>query len=67
MATEKFAEVSEHNRLQNMKLAATKASVPLIQLLVAMSLSFLVWLALSPDFLAEPVPVLSLPLLPLRP
>ena len=52
MATEKFAQVSEHNRVQNMKLAATKAfSVPLIQLLVAMSLSFLVWLALSPDFL----------------
>ena len=54
MATEKFGEVSEHNRKQNLKLAGTKAiSVPLIQLLVAMSLSFLVWLALSPGFLGE--------------
>ncbi len=54
MATTKFAEVSDANRRQNLKLAATRAvSVPLIQLLVAMSLSFLVWLALSPGFLGE--------------
>ena len=54
MATEKFGEVSDRNRKQNLKLAGTRAvSVPLIQLLVAMSLSFLVWLALSPGFLGE--------------
>lgn len=54
IATDKFGEVSDHNRRQNLKLAATRAvSVPLIQLLVAMSLSFLVWLALDPEFLGS--------------
>ena len=54
MATDQFSEVSDQNRQQNLKLARTRAiSVPLIQLLVAMSLSFLVWLALSPGFLGE--------------
>ena len=64
MATEKFAQVSEHNRVQNMKLAATKAfSVPRFNYWSQCRCHFW-WLALSPIFWAEPVPV---PLWPLSP
>ncbi len=54
MAVDKFTDASDHNRVQNLKLAATKAfSVPFIQLLVSISLAALVWLALGESFLGS--------------
>jgi subfamily B ATP-binding cassette protein MsbA len=45
----RFAAASEYNRQQSMKEALTKAvSTPVIQLLVALALAVLVWLAMSP-------------------
>lgn len=45
----RFAAVSDYNRQQSMKEALTKAtSTPVIQLLVALALALLVWLAMSP-------------------
>ncbi|GED22211.1 lipid A export ATP-binding/permease protein MsbA [Halomonas halmophila] len=53
----RFAEASEANRLQSMKEALTKAtSTPVIQLLVALALAGLVWLAMSPALMAEMTP-----------
>lgn len=50
---QRFADVSELNKKQNLKLAATSAfSSPVIQLLVALAMSFLIWLAFSPVFLS---------------
>ena len=47
----RFHAASERNRKQNMKLELTRnISTPLIQLIVAMALALLVWLAMSPDF-----------------
>ncbi|MDZ7853352.1 MAG: lipid A export permease/ATP-binding protein MsbA [Halomonas sp.] len=53
----RFAEASEVNRRQSMKEALTKAtSTPVIQLLVALSLALLVWLAMSPTLLDAMTP-----------
>jgi subfamily B ATP-binding cassette protein MsbA len=53
----RFAQASEINRQQSMKEALTKAiSTPVIQLLVALSLALLVWLAMSPALMADMTP-----------
>ncbi|WP_346798809.1 lipid A export permease/ATP-binding protein MsbA [Halomonas sp. Bachu 37] len=54
---QRFARVSEENRRQSMKEAVTKAtSTPVIQLLVALSLALLVWVAMAPSLIAEMTP-----------
>lgn len=53
----RFAEASEVNRQQSIKEAMIRAiSTPVIQLLVAISLACLVWLAMSPKLLADMTP-----------
>lgn len=53
----KLAAASERNRRQNMKLELTSnISTPLVQLIVAMALALLVWLAMSPEFFAGRTP-----------
>ncbi|MES3676810.1 lipid A export permease/ATP-binding protein MsbA [Halomonas elongata] len=53
----RFAEASEVNRRQSMKEALTKAtSTPVIQLMVALALALLVWLAMSPALMANMTP-----------
>ncbi|WP_148254688.1 lipid A export permease/ATP-binding protein MsbA [Aidingimonas lacisalsi] len=53
----RFADVSEYNRQQSMKEALTKAiSTPVIQLLIALALASLVWLAMSPALMADMTP-----------
>ena len=53
MVNDKLTSASERNRHQNMKLELTRnTSTPLVQMIVAMGLAFLVWLAMSPDFFA---------------
>ncbi|MFP4137764.1 MAG: lipid A export permease/ATP-binding protein MsbA [Halomonas sp.] len=53
----RFADASEYNRQQSMKEALTKAvSTPVIQLLVALALAVLVWLAMSPALMADMTP-----------
>lgn len=48
---------SDRNRRQNMKMELTRnVSTPLVQMIVAMALAFLVWLAMSPDFFAGSTP-----------
>lgn len=50
----KFTQFSEYNRKQAMKMALTKGlSTPLVQLIVSISLGFLVWLALSPELVGQ--------------
>ena len=50
----KLTQASERNKIQNIKMAITRsASTPLVQFLVALALSFLVWLAMSPEFFAN--------------
>ena len=50
---ERFREVSNYNRAQNLKLAfADGLSTPVIQTLLSLALATLVWFALSPDILA---------------
>ncbi|MFM1897373.1 MAG: hypothetical protein RLZZ385_2447 [Pseudomonadota bacterium] len=52
--TDKFNTASEHNRRQNMKMAITDSvSTPVIQLLVAIAMAVLIWLAMSPSFFAD--------------
>lgn len=54
---DKLLSASERNRHQNMKMELTRAvSTPLVQLIVAMALAILVWLAMSPDFFADKTP-----------
>ncbi|XKH61273.1 lipid A export permease/ATP-binding protein MsbA [Halomonas sediminis] len=54
---QRFARVSEENRRQSMKEAMTKAtSTPVIQLLVALSLALLVWVAMAPSLLDNMTP-----------
>lgn len=54
---ERFRRASEVNRRQSMKEALTKAtSTPVIQLLVAISLAILVWLAMSPALMDNMTP-----------
>ena len=53
----KLTQASEKNKNQNIKMAITRsASTPLVQFLVALALSFLVWLAMSPEFFANKSP-----------
>lgn len=48
--TRRFHAVSFNNQRQSMKLALTQAiSTPVVQVLMAVAISLLVWLALSPD------------------
>lgn len=50
----KFTQFSEDNRKQAMKMALTQGlSTPIVQLVVSMSLGFLVWLALSPELVGQ--------------
>ena len=50
--SERFLRSSERNRRQNMKMVVTEATAtPLIQLIVAMAMAILIWLALAPEFL----------------
>ncbi|MDG2174910.1 MAG: lipid A export permease/ATP-binding protein MsbA [Gammaproteobacteria bacterium] len=54
---DKFNESSGRNLAQNLKLAAVQAiSTPVVQVLVGSALSLLVWMAMSPDALAEMSP-----------
>ena len=50
-------KASANNRKQNIKMAITRsASTPLVQLLIALALSLLVWLAMSPEFFSDKSP-----------
>ena len=50
----RFAKASNYNREQSMKEALTKAtSTPIIQLLIAVALAGLVWLAMAPELMAN--------------
>ena len=52
--TGKFNDASERNRRQNMKMAITDSvSTPVIQLLVAIAMAVLIWLAMSPSFFVD--------------
>ena len=54
---ERFYNASEHNRRQFIKMAATRAmSTPVVQVIVAIAMGILVWLALSPDVMGEMTP-----------
>ncbi|WP_036566312.1 lipid A export permease/ATP-binding protein MsbA [Oceanospirillum beijerinckii] len=54
---ERFVSSSNRNREQFLKMEATKAlSTPLVQLIVAISMGMLVWLALSPDVMKDMTP-----------
>ena len=47
---ERFLDSSKYNLVQSLKMELTKMiSTPIIQLLVALSVSILIWLALAPD------------------
>ncbi|KZZ64015.1 lipid ABC transporter permease/ATP-binding protein [Oleiphilus sp. HI0130] len=47
---ERFLDSSKYNLVQSLKMELTKmVSTPVIQLLVALSVSILIWLALAPD------------------
>jgi len=54
---DKLLSASERNRHQNMKMELTRnIATPLVQLIVAMALALLVWLAMSPQFFADKTP-----------
>lgn len=54
---QRFLKASDYNRKQAMKMALTKAiNTPVVQLIVAVALGFLVWLALSPDLMGDMTP-----------
>ncbi|MBY4676433.1 lipid A export permease/ATP-binding protein MsbA [Marinobacterium arenosum] len=51
---QRFIDVSEHNRKQFMKMVVTQAiNTPVVQLLVALALALLVYMAMSPALLAD--------------
>lgn len=53
----RFEKASANNRKQAMKYALTNAvSTPVIQLMVAIALSLIVWLALNPTYMGEVTP-----------
>ena len=53
----KLMRASASNRKQNIKMAITRsASTPVVQLLIALALSLLVWLAMSPEFFSDKSP-----------
>lgn len=50
----RFEAVSEHNRRQFMKMIVTQAiNTPVVQMLVSLAMGLLVYLAMSPDLLAD--------------
>lgn len=50
-------KASDRNRRQNMKMAMTEnIATPITQLIVALALALLIWLALSPDLLVDKTP-----------
>lgn len=52
--TRNLFRASDRNRRQNMKMAMTEnVATPITQLIVAMALAILVWLAMSPEFFAD--------------
>lgn len=52
--TRNLFRASDRNRRQNMKMAMTEnVATPVTQLIVAIALALLIWLALSPDFFAN--------------
>lgn len=52
--TRNLSRASDRNRRQNMKMAMTEnVATPVTQLIVAMALAILVWLAMSPEFFAD--------------
>ncbi|MBE0505951.1 MAG: lipid A export permease/ATP-binding protein MsbA, partial [Marinospirillum sp.] len=54
---QRFLHASDNNRKQAMKMALTKAiNTPVVQLIIAVALGFLVWLALSPDLMGSMTP-----------
>lgn len=54
---QRFLQASDYNRKQAMKMALTKAiNTPVVQLIIAVALGFLVWLALSPDLMGDMTP-----------
>lgn len=54
---ERFNKASNHHRRQSMKMAITKAiNTPVVQLIIALALSFLVWMALHPDLIGSMSP-----------
>ncbi|WP_114416628.1 lipid A export permease/ATP-binding protein MsbA [Marinospirillum perlucidum] len=54
---QRFHKASDYNRRQAMKMALTKAiNTPVVQLIVASALGFLVWLALSPNLMGDMTP-----------
>jgi subfamily B ATP-binding cassette protein MsbA len=55
--TDRFSAASKYNKVQSLKFARVNhISTPIIQILVASALSFLVWLALGPEFLSHMEP-----------
>lgn len=53
----RFVAASDKSRQQYLKMAVTKAlSTPLVQLIVALAMGMLVWLALSPDVMSGMTP-----------
>lgn len=51
---QRFADVSHYNRRQSLKMVVTSSiATPVIQVVVAMALAFLVWLVLDPVLLAN--------------
>lgn len=54
---DRFYQASERNRRQFIKMAATRAmSTPVVQVIVAIAMGILVWLALSPDVMGGMTP-----------
>jgi len=54
---QQLLEASDRNRRQNLKMELTRSiSTPLVQVIVAMALALLVWLAMSPEFFADKSP-----------
>lgn len=52
--TRNLFRASDRNRRQNMKMAMTEnIATPITQLIVALALAVLIWLAMSPEFFAE--------------
>lgn len=52
--SQRFRRSSERNRRQNMKMIVTEATAtPLVQLVVAVAMAILIWLALAPEFLGN--------------
>ncbi|WP_072324880.1 lipid A export permease/ATP-binding protein MsbA [Marinospirillum alkaliphilum] len=54
---QRFNKASDYHRRQTMKMAVTKSiNTPVVQLLIALAMGFLVWLALSPELVGAMTP-----------